>query len=258
MKKACRAGFGVIALLASSTLVGARAHASPTLNGSSPQSFAPLRWKVFRSSEVGLSFRFPTPPGTIEYRYSQCGRPDEGCDGPYYSWEITRTDVIDRGHSYWFAGYTAHENNGRELWPTDIASWGHDKIGYWASDGYTKFRVQAVEVLTISDGSKVLIFKPGDISCAPSCSAANFPYLKDRLAVINFARPRKGFRDLVLYFEDATPLRAIEQSVRSVSFETLPDTGVGLLPLIASGFGSIAIGLTLWASRSRKGRRDPA
>jgi hypothetical protein len=197
----------VIALMLLVPIVTARAQplGSARLNASLSNPSASLHWRTFSSSGVGLSFSFPTPPGTIEYRYSQCRPPEEGCTGPYYSWEITRTDAIDRGHIYWVAGFTAHENYGRESWPTDIASWSQGKKGYFA-DGSA---VQAVEALNLSDGSRALIFKPGGISCDPGCTPGTFPYGKDRMAVINFAKLRNGFKDLVFYFEDATPLADI-------------------------------------------------
>jgi hypothetical protein len=179
-------------------------------------------WKRFTSKEVGVSFWFPPLAGPLEYAFEPCRPRTKDCPGAYYSWLINRTDAADRGHSYWFAGFTGWEDVGREGWPTDVRDWGKDSRGYWVSAGETlrdRSHVFGVEELKTHDGSRALVFKPGGYS-SEGCGELDCPNQKDRAVIITFTRSHGGFLSLAFYFLDRTPLADIEEVVHSVRFSS--------------------------------------
>lgn len=166
-----------------------------------------------------MAFSFPPLPGTVRYKYQACPSHSSNCPGPYYVWEVTRTDAQDPGHGYAFAGFTASYDATFGGWPTNVGPWGHDSKGFWVSNGGSHLRVKAVKEISTPNGSRALIFKPGGLSC-DSCTSSDFPYLKDLAVVVTFVHTHGGFQCLDFYFEDPTPISQIERVVNSVTFRS--------------------------------------
>src|SRR5947208_13555474 len=96
----------------------------------SPQA-SPRAWLVLSSPQVGVTFSFPPLPGTVRYKYETCPPHGSNSLGPFYVWEVTRTDAQDQGHGYAFAGFTAAYDATFDGWPTNVRTWGQDANGYW-------------------------------------------------------------------------------------------------------------------------------
>ena len=173
-------------------------------------------WGTYRSSELGISFEFPSLPGEVEYSYndfsSQKSNSDQG--GIFYKWSIKRSDSPERGWKYIFAGgQSENAFDGRGRWPTDNYRWLKENNKYYLNIAQGE-GLQIEKEIESSSGVKSIILgaekNPGVLFGE-----------KGKLAVVNFPtsfNKEPQIKSISFYFYDPISTEDIEKVIESLKF----------------------------------------
>jgi hypothetical protein len=190
---------------ATSTPKAGEASRSPSVTESPA---IPADWASYENSELGLSFRYPRIPGTVETESGVYGS-----ERDRFAWAVTRSDDCRDNvcRSYEFAALN-DDCPPTEGWPTYAHEWYERGGRYYVNSchGTDPFEVSPIRIVTRSDGLRGIIYDanvwldPGRITGALA-------------AVLNLPTGyHPNLEAIAFYFEDPTPTGDVELVIRSV------------------------------------------